>query len=65
MSVLRALREHPVITATMIGCTVLGIVVTVIVLPAEWPLLRRVLAGVVAGAGSGFLITAPRMYGGW
>jgi hypothetical protein len=55
--------QHPVITATLVGCTVLGAVLGVVLLTGEWSVPRRLLAGSVAGAGTGLLVTATKMLG--
>ncbi len=52
-------REHPVIVAVLVGCTLVGIGIGVSVLPAEWALLRRAFGG----AGVGLLCTATRIIG--
>jgi hypothetical protein len=57
------IRHHPVIAATLVGCTVAGAVLGFALLTPEWSAAHRILAGAVAGAGSGLLITAPKMYG--
>jgi hypothetical protein len=57
------LRRHPVITSVLLSCTILGAVCGVWLLTGEWSLARRLLAGAVAGAGTGFLITATKMLG--
>ena len=41
----------------------IGAVLGVLLLTDEWSLARRIAAGVVAGAGVGILITAPRIIG--
>jgi hypothetical protein len=55
--------QHPVITATLVGCTVIGAVLGVALLTGEWSVPRRLLAGAVAGAGTGLLVTATKMLG--
>jgi hypothetical protein len=55
--------QHPVITATLLGCTVIGAVLGVALLTGEWSVPRRLLAGAVAGAGAGLLVTATKMLG--
>ena len=56
-------RRHPVVSAVVIACTLAGAVLGGLLLTPEWPIWRRVLAGVVAGAGTGFLVTATKLYG--
>jgi hypothetical protein len=60
---LRSARRHPVISATMILCTVAGAILGVQFLTGDWSVARRIAAGGVAGAGTGLLITATRMLG--
>jgi hypothetical protein len=60
---LAALRARPVLTAVMIGCAAAGLVLGVTLLPEGWPLARRVLGGVLGGAGVGLMVTASRMIG--
>jgi hypothetical protein len=55
-------RRHPVITSVLLGCTLLGALLGPLLLTADWSLLRRVVAGAVAGAGTGLLVTATKMY---
>jgi hypothetical protein len=55
-------RRHPVIAATLVATTALGAVLGAVFLTGEWSLPRRILAGAVAGAGTGFLLTATKMY---
>jgi hypothetical protein len=61
--VLEAFRRHPVITGTLLGCTLLGAVLGVYLLTEDWSLARRIAGGAVAGAGCGLLITATKMLG--
>ena len=60
---LERLREHPVITAVMLLCTVAGAVAAPLILPESLSETRRVLGGAVSGAGIGLLLTAYRMIG--
>jgi hypothetical protein len=55
-------RRQPVITATLVATTALGAVAGALFLTGEWSLSRRILAGALAGAGTGFLLTATKMY---
>ncbi|UCE87585.1 MAG: hypothetical protein JSU66_07685 [Deltaproteobacteria bacterium] len=59
----RSMRRHPVITATIAGCTLAGAVLGLQFLTGDWSVARRIAAGGVAGAGTGLLITATRMLG--
>jgi hypothetical protein len=56
-------RAHPVIVGVLVGCTLAGIGIGVVVLPAEWALLRRAFGGALGGAGVGLLCTATRIIG--
>jgi hypothetical protein len=56
-------REHPIITAILVACTLVGALVGEIYLYEEWSVARRVAAGAVAGAGVAFTVTATRMIG--
>ncbi len=47
---------------TLAATTLLGAVVGAVFLSDEWSLARRILAGGVAGAGTGLLLTATKMY---
>lgn len=58
-----AVAAHPIIFAVVISCISIGAVLGVFLLTDEWSLARRIAAGVVAGAGVGILITAPRIIG--
>ena len=55
-------RRHPVITSVMVGCTLIGAALGLALLTDEWSAARRLLAGAVAGAGTGLLITATKMF---
>jgi hypothetical protein len=55
-------RRHPVIVSTLVATTALGALLGACLLTAEWSLARRIAAGAVAGAGTGFLLTATKMY---
>lgn len=59
----RMVRDHPVITAVMVGCTLVGAGMGFSLLSGEWSVARRVLAGAVGGAGVGLIVTATRMIG--
>jgi hypothetical protein len=56
------LRRHPVIVATIVACTLLGAGLGPWLLAEEWSLARRLAAGAVAGAGTGFLLVATKLY---
>jgi hypothetical protein len=51
-----------VITAVFVGGTIAGMLLGPVFLNPEWSLLRRVLAGAVAGAGIGLLMTATKLF---
>jgi hypothetical protein len=55
-------RRHPVISATLVATTAAGAVLGAVYLTGEWSLARRIAAGAVAGAGTGLLLTATKMY---
>jgi hypothetical protein len=55
-------RRHPVISATLVATTALGALLGAVYLTGEWSLARRIAAGAVAGAGTGLLLTATKMY---
>ncbi len=59
----QVLRDHPVITGVVVGCTLLGGVLGIYLLTGEWSVARRVAGGAVAGAGVGLIITATRIIG--
>jgi hypothetical protein len=56
------LRRHPYITGTFVVCTALGAVLGLMLLTGEWSVIRRLLAGSVAGASTALLITATKLY---
>jgi len=56
------LRHHPVISTILLATTALGAVLGAFLLTGEWSLARRIAAGAVAGAGTGFLLTATKMF---
>lgn len=55
-------RRHPVIAGTILGCALAGALLGFQLLSDDWSALRRVAAGAVAGAASGFVITATKMF---
>jgi hypothetical protein len=57
------LRRHPIITTTMLGCTLAGAVLGFYLLTDDWSVARRLAAGAIAGAGTGLLMTATKMIG--
>ena len=57
------LKRHPIITGTLVVCSMVGAILGFTLLTGDWSPLRRILAGAVAGAGTGFLITATKMIG--
>ena len=57
-----SVRRHPYITGTLLACTVLGAVLGLMLLTGEWSVLRRLLAGSVAGASTALLITATKLF---
>jgi hypothetical protein len=60
---LATLQAHPVITATIVGSTVLGIIIGLVFLPEGWTLARKIAGGAIGGAGCGLIVTAPRIIG--
>jgi hypothetical protein len=56
-------RDHPIVTAVLLGCTLLGAILGAVYLSGDWHLARRLAAGAVAGAGTGLLLTFNRFYG--
>jgi hypothetical protein len=55
-------RAHPVISGILVTCTVAGTIAAPFLLSEEWSLLRKLLAGALAGGGTGFLITATKLF---
>jgi len=58
-----AITARPVVLGVFITCVSVGAVLGGLLLTDEWSLVRRIAAGVVAGAGVGLLITAPKVIG--
>ncbi len=56
-------RDHPIVTAMLLGCTALGAILGAIYLSGDWHVARRLAAGAVAGAGTGLLLTFNKLYG--
>jgi hypothetical protein len=56
-------QRYPVICATILFCTLVGIGIGVGFLPEDWSLARRIAGGAVGGAGCGLIVTAPRIVG--
>lgn len=55
--------EHPIITAILVVCTLVGTVLGYFMLGEEWSVARRLVGGAFGGAGVGLLVTAVRMIG--
>jgi hypothetical protein len=55
-------RDHPVLWALMAAGVAAGAAAGFAWLPDDWSLVRRLLAGGVAGGGIGFLIVATRLF---
>jgi hypothetical protein len=55
-------RDHPVASATLAAATLLGALAGALLLSEEWSLARRIAGGAVAGAGTGLLLTATKLY---
>lgn len=62
MGLLSFARSHPVIAGTLAATTLAGAVAGAFLLTGEWSLARRILAGALAGAGTGLLLTATKMF---
>jgi len=60
--ILRYPRRHPIITATLVTCTLAGAVLGFALLSGDWSSARRIAAGAVAGGGVGLLLTATKMF---
>jgi hypothetical protein len=60
---LRTVVAHPIIVGVLVGSTVAGLILGVVMLPEDWSVVRRALGGAVAGAGCGLICTAPRIIG--
>lgn len=60
---LGALGDHPALVAAVVGCTLVGAVLGVLFLSADWSLARRLVGGLLGGAGVGLLVTTTRMIG--
>lgn len=63
LSLRSLLRDHPIVSAILLTCTVSGAVLGAVYLSADWHLARRLAAGAVAGAGTGLLFTFNKLYG--
>jgi hypothetical protein len=50
-------------TGAVLACALLGAVLGGVWLPQEWSLVRRVVAGTLAGAGTGMLMTGTKWIG--
>ena len=55
------IRRHPVITAILVGSTLLGAALGFALLGDDWSPAHRILAGTIGGAGVGLLITATKL----
>ena len=62
---MKLLREHPYLTALVVGCTLIGGALGVVLLTQEWPLWRRIAGGLLAGVSVGLLMTATRFTMCW
>jgi len=57
------IKAHPIITATCVGCTVLGALLGLQLGPEAWDVPRRLAAGALGGILVAFTIVATRMLG--
>ncbi len=60
---LEIMRAHPIITSVTVVSCIVGTIVGGLLLPPEWPLVRRLAAGMLSGAGCALLVVAPRVVG--
>ena len=51
------------ITAILVGCALAGAILGYFLLTGDWSPARRILAGGLAGAGVGLLMTTTKMIG--
>ena len=51
--------------ALIVGVTVLGSLLGLKLLPDDWPIWRKALAGAIGGLGSGFFILGSRLAGAY
>ena len=58
---LTVVAGRPGLSAVMLGLVVLGIAGSVVFLPGEWPVGKRIVLGVLFGLGLGITILASRM----
>jgi hypothetical protein len=56
------LRRHPVLAAVFVGCTLLGVTLGVLYLPADWALARKIAGGAFAGVGVAVFLTVTRLF---
>jgi len=63
MRLAESVKAHPVLTAVMVLCTVIGAAAWLVYGPAEDSVTRRLVGGAFAGAGIGFIIVCSRMIG--
>ncbi len=61
--IIEILRRYPLITGTIVACTIVGSVIGLFFLPTEWAMARKVAGGAIGGAGCGLIVTAPRILG--
>ena len=61
--IIEILHRYPIITGTIVACTIVGAAVGVLFLPEQWALARKVAGGALGGAGCGLIVTAPRILG--
>lgn len=57
------IATHKFLVVSNLACVVLGLGLAWFLLP-DWPAWKALLAGLVGGAGCGFLFTCTRLVGG-
>jgi hypothetical protein len=63
LSMIETMKAHPVITGLCIVCTICGAVVAPWFTPDDWSLVRKLVAGAMAGLSCAMIILATRMTG--
>jgi len=60
-TLVQSMRERPLLTFMMAAITAITLLVSVVFLPAEWALSKRLVVGVLAGVGMGIMVLATKM----
>jgi hypothetical protein len=57
----QSIRDRPLLTLLMVLITLVLLGVSVVFLPGEWALSKRLVVGILSGLGMGIMVLATKM----